>query len=232
MKIKAILMITGSTLATAGVAQAQVEGCTGGQPPANAVQLFDGANFGGQCIQYRMHRFPATGYGKMWEQGWNDRVRSFKVGAGVRLRLFEHGFFAGFYQFFQGDVGSMANWASSLRIESRERAPDCSNMVAGEVGVWTHADFQGDCYIMSGGGTRYLADEGFANDSVSSVRNLRDTAIMLLWDDPRVIQPVVGFPPFPPTVSDAGLRNLPTPPWFQWNYVGGDSNDEITAINL
>jgi hypothetical protein len=186
--------------------------------PVDAIQLYEGINYQGACIQLRKTVSPHTGYWGLWLFGWNDRAGSIRVGSDVRVKLFRDGGFTGERNYVYSDDPTLAPayWASSLRIEERAIDEHCQDLLDGEVAFYTDADFQGDCWVWnaasSGGQLVNVGITGIANDSISSVRN-HSPHTLRLWHDLGV----------------TGGHGDDWTPYTEGN-VTAFSNDEITSV--
>jgi hypothetical protein len=172
----------------------------------------------------------------------NNTIRSIKVGRSVRLRLFDGTDFSGDWDWWENSRESLEAWnwnarASSLRVEDRAIRLDCSNLPSNTVAIYEHADFGGDCRVLSPGCYNGAKQMGFENDSLSSIRN-RAGEVTLYADahfrsplpppDADYTNPIPCFWPVPCHEYKGGLPTIK--PGEDWEYIGDDLNDATTSI--
>jgi len=163
-----------------------------GKPDPYTVWVYKDAPFGGQCKILLPGFYPGSanfGIG-------NDSMSAIKIGAGVRARLFEHSGYRGASIAVTSDVsylGNIPTWndvVSSLRVELADRKQNCSDVRSGEMALFVHASYQGDCVVLpvktwTGLPRTYANSDamGIANDSISSIMYRSDfNRMAFFWD--------------------------------------------------
>lgn len=151
--------------------------CTGSTPSDSEVYIYTEPNFGGTCAALYQGFYPnpanlTGGFGLP-----NDSISSIKMGFGLRVRLFEHVVYGGFYQMYSvAQVASLAsfgfdNRTTSIRVENNNRSWNCDDLRPGEFALFRDANFVNDCVVLYyGHNYPQPINMGIANDSVSSVR--------------------------------------------------------------
>ena len=128
----------------------------------------------------------------------NDSMSSIKIGAGVRVRLFEHSVYGGAYTVVTSDesyLGNIISWndvVSSMRVELADRSRYCSDVREGEMALFVDANYNplNDCVVLpvktwNGLPRTYSnpAAMGIRNDSISSIKYRSDfNRTGFFWD--------------------------------------------------
>lgn len=100
-----------------------------------------------------------------------------KVGSAVRLRVFEDTGYRGDWVVFgprtrDAGIGNLHDAISSARVEPANRSQTCDDLKNGEIALYAHPQFRGDCVVLAGKGSYASADAmGIGNDTISSIRN-------------------------------------------------------------
>ncbi|GEM_PF-2662998 len=163
-----------------------------GKPDAYTVWVYRDAPFQGTCKILLPGFYPSSSHFGIG----NDAMSSIRIGAGVRARLFEHGGYGGASITVTSDtayLGNFPSWndvVSSMRVELANRSQSCSDVRSGEMALFQHAYYQGDCVVLPvktwSGLPRTYADPGamgIANDSISSLKYRSDfNRTAFFWD--------------------------------------------------
>jgi len=146
----------------------------------------------------------------------NDSISSIKVGSLVRFRGFRDANYGGEVHVWPSGTpfSAIPGWndsISSARVETTDHDEACSNLVPGEIGFYRGSNASDDCVVVKAlapdGITPIsyatMADMGFSNDSLSSVRNLSDSWVTVIADAnwSRSLHQTIN--------PQAGLVNLP-----------------------
>lgn len=143
------------------------------EPGPGEVIVYRDRGFKGRCALLRPGFYPRHDNFLVGQ----DAISSLKVGSAVRLRAFEDTAYGGTFEIFapgtrSAGIGELHDEISSLRVEPADRSANCDDLREGEVGLYHHPDFRGDCVVLPGKGSFVNADAlGIRNDSVSSIRN-------------------------------------------------------------
>jgi hypothetical protein len=146
------------------------------QPADYEVWVYEHADFQGRCKKLLLGFYPSKdNFGLD-----NDSMSSIKVGAKVRARLFEHVEYGGIYMEAptSKNLGGYGwnDFASSLRVEFKNRNFNCSDVKDGEMALFVDANYLGDCVVLpvkswTGLARTYKnpAAMGIRNDGISSL---------------------------------------------------------------
>jgi hypothetical protein len=218
------LALLAAALVTLGAAEAHAqESCDsfpGPEPPPDSIRMYSGQNFGGDCIQLRAYAYPHAGYWNFSTFGWNDRVQSLKVGSAVRVKMFLDAAFTGYrFTVYSNSPLLPTTLSSSARLEDAITSEACDDLQEGEVAVYEHANFSGDCFIFQTqpnfGFVFHLL--GFANDAISSFRSRSSLQVTLGFNDPP---------------DGSGIDFTIAFPGQDQSYVGDWANDQITTAGM
>jgi hypothetical protein len=148
-----------------------------GSPAANEVFIFADPNFGGACAALFEGFYPNPAPLQPGNFGLtNDTLSSMKVGANVRVRLFNDIVYGGAFQLFPGSgffssLPGFDNITTSIRVENNFRSSSCNDLQAGEFAVFRDANFGSDCVVLKYGHSyANPINTGIANDAVSSIK--------------------------------------------------------------
>lgn len=143
------------------------------EPGRDEVIIYRDPGFGGKCALLKPGFYPR---GENLLLG-TDQISSLKVGSGVRLRAFEHPTYGGKWVAYapgtrSAGIGDFNDKITSVRVEPGERSQSCDDLRVGEIALYHHANFLGDCVVLPGTGSYSDNDAmGISTDSVSSIRN-------------------------------------------------------------
>lgn len=143
------------------------------EPGRDEVIIYRDPGFSGKCALLKPGFYPR---GENLLLG-TDQISSLKVGSGVRLRAFEHPTYGGpWYVYAPGTrtagLGNFNDRITSVRVEPGDRSQTCDDLREGEIALYHHPNFQGDCVVLPGNGSYSDNDAmGISTDSVSSIRN-------------------------------------------------------------
>lgn len=173
----ALATFSGVALApSAASAQLMVShACVGSTPASNEAYIWVNANYGSTCSALYIGYYPtSSNFGLP-----NDSISSFKTGSGVRLRFFKDAV----YTSSGGPLiepantlgaGMIAGWndvVSSIKVDDNSRAQDCSDLRAGEFGVYSDANYANDCSVlMYNVGYVDAQHMGIQDSAISSIR--------------------------------------------------------------
>jgi hypothetical protein len=192
--IASTVLTAGLVLSRSGTAHAVVqEGCSQevaqppywDPPPFLAVQLLSNTDYTGDCVLLHFEQRPHGGVPALGDLivNMNDRVLSVRLGAGVRLALFEDWLFGGKKITIHADTPDFFGnkGFSSVRLEESNRSPWCDDLLDNEVAFKA----PGDCYVINAyahqpwGTCRPLYLEGLRNDSMTTIANNSDRSLTL-----------------------------------------------------
>jgi hypothetical protein len=172
-----VLALLGDTLGSRPASAAGfLPACALQDPPPNQVYIYENFNFQSPCSALSLGPYPYPGQVTGGFGIGDERMSAVKVGANVRLRMFQDADYKGAYAVINGGYKISAlsyPWndsVSSLRVENNARSPHCDDLRPGEFALFSDINLTGDCVVWQYGQTLDTIEAlGIANDSVSSL---------------------------------------------------------------